>query len=72
MARDEHVAHVAVIVGRATEEGRDALRTAGAHVQLLVLTERAWQENEAYTRAALLVEEAAIEAGRSALDTPDA
>jgi hypothetical protein len=27
-----------------------------------------WQASEAYTRAALLVEEAAIEAGRAALD----
>jgi glycerate kinase len=71
-ARDENIAHVAVIVGQATDDGRAALRAAGAHVRLLVLTERAWQESEAYTRAALLVEESAIEAGRIALDTPDA
>jgi len=38
-------------------------------VQVLTLTERVWQPSEAYERAALLIEEAAIEAGRTALDT---
>jgi hypothetical protein len=36
-------------------------------VQVLALTDRVWQASETYTRTALLVEEAAIEAGRTAL-----
>ena len=39
------------------------------HTQVLALTDRAWQPAEAYERAALLLEEAAIEAGRTALGT---
>jgi len=34
---------------------------------VLALTERVWQPEEAFERAALLVEEAALEAGRRAL-----
>jgi glycerate kinase len=34
-------------------------------VQVLTLTERVWQSSEAFTRAGLLVEEAAVEAGRA-------
>jgi glycerate kinase len=65
-AAEENVEHRAVIVGQATEEGRDELSVLGA-IDLYVLTERVWQSGEAYSRASLLVEEAAIEAGRRAL-----
>jgi hypothetical protein len=36
-------------------------------VQVLALTDRVWQAGEAFARAATLVEEAALEAGRTAL-----
>ena len=58
------VAHRVVIAGQATDEGRDELSVLG-DVQLLTLTDRVWQAGEAFARAALLVEEAAVEAGRS-------
>ena len=35
--------------------------------QLLALTDRVWQAGEAFARAAMLVEEAALEAARKAL-----
>ena len=62
-AADEGVADRVVIVGQATQEGRDELSVLG-DVQLLTLTERVWQSGDAFARAALLVEEAAIEAAR--------
>ena len=34
-------------------------------VHVLALTDRVWQAGEAFARAALLVEEAAVEAGRA-------
>jgi len=64
-AADEGVAKRVVIVGQATQEGRDELSVLG-DVQLLTLTERVWQTGDAFARAALLVEEAAIEAARRA------
>ena len=45
---------------------------ARADVQVLALTDRVWQAGEAFARAALLVEEAAVEAGRAALASRDA
>ncbi len=57
----------AVIAGQATAEAREELSVVGP-APLLVLTERVWHAAEAFERAALLVEEAAIEAGRAALD----
>jgi glycerate kinase len=63
------VANVAIVAGQATEDARDAL-SGRTGVQLLALTDRVWQSSETYTRTALLVEEAAIEAGRNALGTP--
>jgi glycerate kinase len=66
-AAEEGVAQRAVIVGQATQDGREELSVLG-DVQLLTLTERVWQAGEAFARAALLVEEAALEAGRRALD----
>lgn len=66
-AADLGVPHAAVIVGQATPEARDEMGLrAGA--SLYTLTDRVWQAGEAYARAALLVEEAALEAGRAALD----
>jgi glycerate 2-kinase len=65
-AAEEGVEKRVVIVGQATDEGRDELSVLG-DVQLLTLTDRVWQSGEAFARAATLVEEAAIEAGRRAL-----
>jgi glycerate kinase len=66
-AEDLGVPRVAVVAGQVTDEGRDAL-AAHDGVMVLALTDRVWQASEAFTRAALLVEEAAVEAGRAALD----
>lgn len=63
---DLGVPRVAVIAGQVTDEARTALAERG-DVDVLALTDRVWQAGEAYTRAALLVEEAAVEAGRAAL-----
>ena len=65
-AGDLHVPRVAVIAGQVTDEARAAL-AARVDVDVLALTDRVWQAGEAYARAALLVEEAAVEAGRAAL-----
>lgn len=66
-ASDAGVAHAAVIAGQVTPEARDELAIR-AGVQLLALTDRVWQAGEAFARAATLVEEAAVEAGRRVLD----
>src|SRR6266536_1037396 len=66
-AAEEGSAMRAVIVGQETPEGREELSVLG-DVQLLTLTERVYQAGEAFSRAALLVEEAALEAGRAAMD----
>ena len=68
-ADDLDVASVAIIAGQATDEARAALADR-PDVQVLALTDRVWQSSETYTRTALLVEEAAIEAARTALGTP--
>jgi len=62
-AADLDVAARAVIVGQATDEGREELAVHGP-ARLLVLTDRVWQAGEAFARAGQLVEEAAIEAAR--------
>jgi glycerate kinase len=67
-ADDFGVARVGIIAGQVTDEARTLLAGRG-NTQVLALTDRVWQNAEAYERAALLVEEAAIEAGRTALDT---
>jgi glycerate kinase len=67
-AAEEGVEKRVVIVGQATDQGRDELSVLG-DVQLLTLTDRVWQSGEAFARAAVLVEEAALEAGRSAMRT---
>ncbi len=59
--------HVAVIAGQVTDDAREELAVrAGA--QVLALTDRVWQAGETFSRAALLVEEAAVEAGRAVLE----
>jgi glycerate 2-kinase len=55
----------AVIAGQLTDEAREELTVVGAKGYALV--DRVWQAGEAFARAATLVEEAAIEAGRAAL-----
>jgi len=65
-AGDLQVPRVVVIAGQVTDEARTALASR-ADVDVLALTDRVWHAGEAYSRAALLVEEAAVEAGRMAL-----
>src|SRR6266508_2241292 len=65
-AAEEGIAHRAVIAGQVTDEGREELSVLG-DVHVLALTDRVWQAGEAFSRAATLVEEAAVEAGRGAL-----
>jgi glycerate 2-kinase len=66
-ATDAGVPHVAVIAGQVTSDAREELALhAGA--QLLALTDRVWQSAEAFSRAPVLVEEAALEAGRGVAD----
>jgi glycerate kinase len=62
---DLSVPRVAVIAGQVADDARTAI-TARAGVDVFALTDRVWQAGEAYSRAALLVEEAAVEAGRAA------
>jgi glycerate 2-kinase len=69
-AEDLEVAHVGIVAGQATDDARSALAERDG-VQVLALTERVWQSSETYTRTALLVEEAAIEAARTALGTQE-
>lgn len=64
---DSGVPHVAVIAGQVTADARDEL-AVHAGVQLLALTDRVWRAAETYSRAATLVEEAALEAGRRVAD----
>jgi glycerate 2-kinase len=70
-AADAGVPHRAVIVGQATDAAREEASVLG-DVQVLALTDRVWQAGEAFQRAAVLVEEAAVEAGRRALGRNDA
>ncbi len=65
-ATDAGVPHAAVVAGQVTAEARDEI-ALHAGVQLLALTDRVWQAGEAFARAATLVEEAALEAGRRVL-----
>jgi glycerate 2-kinase len=57
---------VTVIAGQVVESTRRQL-VERAGVNVFALTDRAYDEEEAFTRAALLVEEAALEAGRLVL-----
>jgi len=65
-AGDQGVGHLAVIAGQVTDDAREEL-SVRANVQVLDLTDRVWSAGEAFVRAALLVEEAAVEAGHLAL-----
>lgn len=65
-AADAGVPHRAVIAGQVTDDAREEASVLGT-VQVLALTDRVWQAAEAYSRAALLVQEAAVEVGRLAL-----
>ena len=57
--------HRGVIGGQVTAEAREECSVLGAWVD--ALTDRVWQSGEAFTRAALLVEESALEMARRAL-----
>lgn len=57
-AADAGVPHRGVIGGQVTSEARDEISVLGAWVD--ALTDRVWQSAEAFTRAALLVEESAL------------
>jgi glycerate kinase len=63
-AADAGVPNVAVVAGQVTDDARDEM-AVHANAQLLALTDRVWQSAEAFSRAAVLVEEAALEAGRA-------
>jgi glycerate kinase len=63
---DAGVPNVAVVAGQVTEDARDEMALHGG-AQLLALTDRVWQSAETFSRAAVLVEEAAFEAGRRVL-----
>ncbi len=65
------VPHVAVIAGQVADDAR-AMLADRADVNVLALTDRVWQAGEAFQRAALLVEEATVEAARAALDSEPA
>jgi glycerate kinase len=59
------VPHRGVIAGQVTAEAREEAGVVGAEVEALV--DRVWQSGEAFTRAATLVEEAALDLARRAL-----
>jgi glycerate kinase len=58
------IEHRAVIAGQITDEAREELSVLGARGYALV--DRVWQSGEAFSRAELLLEEAALEAARAA------
>jgi glycerate kinase len=64
-AAEHGVAHRAVIAGQVEPDAREALEAQ--QVLVLALTDRVWQASEAFTRAALLLEEATLEASRTFL-----
>lgn len=67
-AVDEGVEHRAIVAGQVASEARDEASVHG-DAWIYALTDRVWQAGEAFSRAALLVEEAALEAGRRALES---
>jgi len=62
---DEGVGRRAVIAGQVTDEAREECAVFPA-TEVLALTDRVWTPAETFVRTALLVEEAAVEAGRHA------
>jgi glycerate 2-kinase len=69
-AASEYVAHRAVVAGQVAEDlkGSGDSESALEDVFVLSLVERVWQAGEAWARAGLLAEEAAVEVGRWALE----
>lgn len=65
-AADLGVPHRGVVAGRVADDARDEVAVLGA-VRVVALVDRVWQAGEAFSRAATLVEEAAVEIGRDAL-----
>lgn len=63
---EEGVPHRAVIAGQVTDDAREECAVF-PDTQVLALTERVWTPAETFVRTGLLVEEAAVEAGRHAL-----
>lgn len=59
------VPHRGVIAGQVTADAREEASVLGAQVEALV--DRVWQSGEAFSRAATLVEEAALDLARRAL-----
>jgi glycerate kinase len=68
-AAEEGIAHRAVVAGQVTPEAREELSVLG-DIDVLALTDRVWQAGEAFARAGVLAEEAAIEIGRRVLAAP--
>jgi glycerate 2-kinase len=64
-ASEHGVAHRAVISGQVAGDARDELEADT--VLVLALSDRVWQASETFTRAALLVEEAAVEVAHTFL-----
>jgi glycerate kinase len=64
-AGDVGVPQRGVVAGQVTADARDEIGVRGAWVE--ALTDRVWQAGEAFARAALLVEEAALDLARRAL-----
>jgi glycerate kinase len=64
-ADDLAIPHRGVIAGQITADARDELSVLGAWAE--ALTDRVWQSGEAFTRTALLTEEAALDLARRAL-----
>jgi glycerate kinase len=64
LAADAGVTRRGVIAGQVTPEAREEIAVMG-DVTVLALTDRVWQGGEAFARAGLLVEEAAVELARS-------
>ena len=69
-AASEGVAHRAVVAGQVAEELRSGEEAEPLldGVLVLSLVDRVWQAGEAWSRAGLLAEEAAVEVGRWALE----
>jgi glycerate kinase len=65
-AAEHDVPHRCVIAGQVVADARETLEAE--QVLVLALSDRVWQASETFIRAALLVEEAALEATRTFLD----
>lgn len=59
------IPHRGVIAGQVTDDAREEAAVLGAQVE--ALTDRVWQAGEAFARAEMLVEEAALDLARRAL-----